>query len=138
MRKFLSILLVLTILLSGLHLTVASHLCGGEIASVKWSVSGKKATCGMEDQKGTCPAQNELSSSCCQDRIASYLVDSNYYPSYFKNTKISESSTQFLLVPLGITGNRFNLITCTYIIRNPRDQLYISSVSLENICVFLI
>lgn len=80
MRKILSILFALLILISGLHLTVASHICGGELAAVKWSVTGEKATCGMEEGTTPCPASGELNSNCCKNIVTACTADSNYFP----------------------------------------------------------
>lgn len=81
MRKVLSILFALLILISGLHLTVASHICGGELAAVKWSVTGAKATCGMEEGTApSCPANGEMNTNCCKNIVTSCTADSNYFP----------------------------------------------------------
>ena len=81
MKKLFSILFASLILLSGLHLTVASHICCGELAAVKYSVTGEKASCGMEDNTGSCPANGEIGTNCCKNRIASCMSDGNYFPS---------------------------------------------------------
>ena len=81
MKKLFSILFASLVLFSGLHLTVASHICCGELAAVKYSVTGEKATCGMEDHTSPCPANGEIDTNCCKNRIASCISDSNYFPS---------------------------------------------------------
>lgn len=80
MRKLLSIIFALLILISGLHLTVASHICGGELAAVKWSVTGEKANCGMEEGTTPCPANGELNTNCCKNIVTACTADSNYFP----------------------------------------------------------
>jgi uncharacterized protein YxeA len=48
MKKIFSILFAVMVVLSGMHISISTHICGGEIAAVKLSVSAVKATCGME------------------------------------------------------------------------------------------
>jgi len=38
-----------------LHLSVATHYCGGKIVASQISLSGKLASCGMEDDKSDSP-----------------------------------------------------------------------------------
>ena len=75
MKKVVSIILSLFLLVSGLHLTLATHICGGEVAAVKWSVAQESASCGMKPL--SCEASNatHLKSNCCQDEIRSFSVD---------------------------------------------------------------
>lgn len=81
MKSLFSILFASLILLSGMHLTVASHICCGELAAVKWSVTGEKATCGMEDNTSPSPVNGTIETDCCKNRVASCVADSNYFPS---------------------------------------------------------
>jgi len=53
MRKLSSISLAILILLAGMHITIATHFCGGEIAATKVSLAGIAASCGMESDKNT-------------------------------------------------------------------------------------
>ena len=66
------------------HITVATHFCGGEVAASLISVSGKLASCGMEDPgkelplPGTCFTRH-----CCEDVVIAFGTDNNYAPSIF-------------------------------------------------------
>jgi len=80
MRKLISILFALLVLISGMHLTVASHICCGELAAVKWSVTGEKATCGMEEGTAPCSKSGELDTNCCKNIVTACTADSNYFP----------------------------------------------------------
>jgi hypothetical protein len=51
MKKYLPYYLYL-ILLAGMHVTIATHFCGGELAATKISLAGTEASCVM--------AHNEL------------------------------------------------------------------------------
>ena len=53
MKKIVSAFLALLLLISGMHLSVASHYCGGMLAQVKWSFDKELATCGMEGEHNT-------------------------------------------------------------------------------------
>jgi hypothetical protein len=80
MRKILSILFAALVLTSGMHLTVATHICCGELAAVKWSLTGEKATCGMEEGSAPCSKNGELNTNCCKNLVVACTADQNYYP----------------------------------------------------------
>jgi hypothetical protein len=52
------------------------------LAAVKYSVTGEKATCGMEDNSAQCPANGVIETDCCKNRIASCSTDHDYFPSF--------------------------------------------------------
>lgn len=137
MKKLFSISFAFLILLSGLHLSIATHICGGEIAAVKWSFSGEKATCGMENPKQTCPEHKGIYSNCCHNEIVNYTVDNNYNPSSFQIKEVSKTLLQVFSIPVNsslpfIASNSF------YTDVSPRDNSLTSAVSLADICVFRI
>lgn len=79
MKYILSILLSSLILLSGLQISLATHMCCGSFAAAKISFSGKPANCGMEKDKPLYPfTKNILTGNCCQNKIFSYKVSPNY------------------------------------------------------------
>jgi hypothetical protein len=63
-----------------MHLTVATHICCGELAAVKWSLTGEKATCGMEEGSAPCSKSGELNTNCCKNIVTACAADNNYYP----------------------------------------------------------
>jgi hypothetical protein len=82
MRRFFSIPLALLILLSGMHISIATHFCGGAVAATRVSLSGEKATCGMEhDGKTESASEKHFSSNCCENKTSVYSVESNFTPS---------------------------------------------------------
>jgi hypothetical protein len=81
MKRLFSILFASLILISGLHLTVASHICCGELAAVKYSFTGEKASCGMEDVQSPTPVNGKVKSICCENNVSSCSTDNNYFSS---------------------------------------------------------
>jgi hypothetical protein len=138
MKKIFSISLVFLFLLSGMHLSIATHICGGEVAAVKWSFSGKQATCGMESPGQSFPSGNGIASNCCQNKICVLTVDSNYLPSASQIKDLTKSLIQVFNVPVSLTSQNTSLLSLTYNNAVPPDIAVTSAVSLANICVFRI
>lgn len=136
MRKFFSISLVLLVLISGMHLSFATHICGGEVAAVKWSFSDEKATCGMENPKQTCPAKNSIDQDCCHNEIANFTVDNNYSPSAFQIEDITKNLLQIFFVPVTLSFHSLTVANSFYTDVSPHHKLLTSAVSLVEICVF--
>ena len=83
MKKGISISLVLLVISAMLHFSVATHYCGGHVAASTISVTGKLASCGMEDQQNDLPPGKYFSKHCCEDVVVSITTDNNYVPSFF-------------------------------------------------------
>jgi hypothetical protein len=138
MKRLFSILFASLILFSGLHLTVASHICCGELAAVKYSFTGEKATCGMEDNTGSCPANGEIDTNCCKNRVASCTSDSNYFPSTQIVKDLPAVSTHLF------TGPAKTCIPSAFVSRplqsmvGPPVFYSFNSVDQSFICVFII
>lgn len=138
MKKVFSILFASLILLSGIHLTIASHICCGELAAVKISVSGKMATCGMEDIQYQLSSNRTIKSDCCKNKIASCSADNNYFPSTsglkaFKN----ETAPALALLPALTLSTPVLFKTYYSMVGPPVLQSY-TSVDRSFICVFII
>lgn len=121
-----------------MHLSVATHICGGEIAAVKLSLSGKKATCGMENPMQTCPAHKGIQNNCCQNQVTFFSVDNNYNPSTFQAKEVVKNILQTYAVPV-------NTAYYTSIISNGSvslgilpDIVFPNKVTLSEIRVFRI
>lgn len=136
MKKVVSIILSLFLLVSGLHLTLATHICGGEVAAVKWSVAQESASCGMKPLG--CEASNatHLKSNCCQDEIRSFSVDSNYSPSSTQEVKSEISSTSIYFVPASFGTDIIS--ASQFLITNfsPPQWTSLTDVCLAKICVY--
>ena len=138
MKKIFSILFAAMIFLSGMHISIATHICGGEIAAVKLSVSAVKATCGMESDNDTNPISTTLRRSCCHDQIASFTVADNYNPSTFHINEPDSHLLQIFYLPDTIE-NQLLKTQQTSKTNIPPPGLYLTSaVSLSDICVFQI
>lgn len=136
MKKFFSISLSLFIMLSVLHISIATHYCGGAIAATKVSLSGKPASCGMEGTENTCPLNGkQVKSNCCDDNVLIIAVDNNYSPSFSEIKDITLKIFQVFDIPL----NSFQSISSANFILtsvSPPDKSSFSAVSLAEICVF--
>jgi len=83
-KKVISISLVLLLISAMLHFSIATHYCGGHFAASSISVTGKLATCGMEEpQNEVTPTGKYLSKHCCAVAVVSISTDNNYVPSSF-------------------------------------------------------
>jgi hypothetical protein len=138
MKKLFSISFAFLILLSGMHLSVATHICGGEVAAVKWSFSGEKATCGMENPKQKCANHKGISSNCCQNEVSFYAIDNNFTPSSLQFNEVNKSILQSFNIPVNILFHSFVAANslCNNVI--PPDIVSTNDVSLVDICIFRI
>ena len=138
MKRILSIFFALIILVSGMHLSVPTHFCGGEVAAVKWSFTGEKATCGMESDEQSTSSKEEIASNCCKNEISVLAVDNNYNPSSIQIKEITKNLLQVFNVPVNIAFQSYTASTSYSAIISPPDNLLASAVSLPNICTFRI
>jgi hypothetical protein len=139
MKKLLSISFAFIILLSGMHFTIATHFCGGEIAASKVSVSGELATCGMESGDNQCPSDGQfIGSRCCNDFVSVLAVDTSYSPSYCEFKAFSLNIPQIFQVPGSFLNNSPEYINLFSINKSPPGTFLVSYVSLPTICVFRI
>jgi hypothetical protein len=139
MKKFLTIPVALLIFLSGMHVTFATHFCGGKIAATKISVTGKVASCGMDsDEKSKSASETSLTSKCCENTTAVYSVDDNYAPSALHDIALTQNILFEYVVPgifispsdLPMSANSTNV--------SPPGCYKTNAVSIADICVFRI
>jgi hypothetical protein len=95
MKKGFSIVLILVLVLSSLHFTIAEHFCQGELAAVKAGFENANASCGMEDQQNT-GSQKTVSMLCCTNSSVVLSVD-NYNVSS-KSPQIEKKTLKLLQV----------------------------------------
>lgn len=138
MKNILSILLASFILLSGMHLSVARHICGGEVADVKISFSEDHASCGMEENENTCSTDGELTSGCCSNDLSVFEVDNYFSSSSLQIKEAGQPALQLFFLPL--IQSIFSPISTSqaYTDVSPPDLLIANGVSLPKICVFRI
>ena len=138
MKKLFSIFFAALILLSGMHLSLATHYCGGEVSAVKVSFTHQKASCGMCKEDSTPTDKSVSNESCCKDEMSFYAVDNNFSPS---TLQINHTANQLLQVfdfpkTIGIQFLHTNSATNTNV--QPPGNYIASAVSLPDICVFRI
>jgi len=139
MKKLFSILFAGMIILSGMHLSIATHLCAGELAAVKWSVLDEKASCGMHMVQQTNPTKKSYNAeSCCKDEISFYAVDNNYQTSTIQINKPGDQILQVFYIPTTLGIEFVNAKSTTHTHVQPPGKFIASAVSLPDICVFLI
>lgn len=83
MKKVLAIFVSTILLASALQVSIDRHYCGGQLSDIKFSVTGRLASCGMENQQHSCSNQQSINQKCCEDKLTYYSFDSKYYLEYF-------------------------------------------------------
>ncbi|HEY5510829.1 MAG TPA: hypothetical protein VIK10_07360, partial [Prolixibacteraceae bacterium] len=102
MKKLLSILFAFLILLSLMHITIATHHCGSADETFeKVSVTGELASCGMEGLVDECSSPGiHLKKHCCEDKVSALAVDQNYAPSFSNFTTFAQHILQVYIIPV--------------------------------------
>jgi hypothetical protein len=137
MGKVFAILIVGIILASGMQVTLDRHYCGGKLIDVKISVTGKLASCGMEQTESSCPNHPTINKKCCEDQISFYNLKSNYYPEYFKLTHpISERDILPVQAGSHLAGTSFNTDFINWVL--PPGYTLKTWLTQSEICVFRI
>lgn len=135
MKKLFSIVLTLLILISTVHLTLATHNCGGKFAAVKYSLSGTKATCGMENDIEN-NGITKLKSNCCHDHLTLLKVDHNYNPSSLHILNTSSQCLQVFTVPSSINFATLQFLSHRF--QGSPQNYTANAVSLGELCTFRI
>jgi hypothetical protein len=136
MKKILSIPYAMLILLSGMHFSIAKHICGGEITAVKWSFIGEEASCDMEKMMA-CTIHDTFESGCCDNDVDVFSVDTDYSKSLFQYNE----HTNVLEIALNsYSENLYQPYTAEISLssNSPPNPYYSSAVSLSEICIFRI
>lgn len=139
MKKAVSILSVLIILLGGSQITLSTHFCGGKVAASKISLTGRIASCGMEAEKETCPLHGNLfTRQCCDDQIQiAGVVNLFTIPLSLSENKIDDFTNYAIPPVINNNLSPFSL-NPSFTTFNPPGTYSDRSVRLENICVFRI
>lgn len=138
MKKTLSILIVSLVLLSGMHLSVANHICGGKNVATKVSFSEEKASCGMASDFETDTKTPTFKRNCCHDEIANFVVDQQYHPTSFE---FKQTTFPVLSVFLSPTNTLLHTVANYQTFHTdalPPGNLLANDVSLSRVCVYLI
>ena len=139
MKKLLSILFAVMILLSGMHLSLATHLCGEKFSTVKISFSYEKASCGMCLEKKTTSTEKRVSTEgCCKDELSTLAVDNNYSPSTLQINEPAKQLLQIFNIPKTIGIQFVHTNSTSNMNVQPAHKFIASAVNLPDICVFRI
>lgn len=138
MKKILSILFALLIILSGMHFSLAIHLCEGKLFGSKFSFSGDHVSCGMESKSDHSGKGYQLSSECCDDQLISFTVEQEFAPSQVLVDDFNTHELPVFFLPENIAGNVQKLFNSplsdgSLCLTDPVDEL-----RLEDLCVFRI
>lgn len=139
MKKGISISLVVLMLAVMLHITVATHYCGGRVAASKVSISGKMASCGMVGEIIDHPlAGAHLNPLCCVDIVVNYAIDNNYSPSYSFVPELFNYNSRIFIFSKGLPVHSSEGLITYYSNVSPPGRLMSTNVDLSDICVFRI
>jgi hypothetical protein len=139
MKKGISISLVLLMTAAMLHLSVATHYCGGKIAASKISLTGKLANCGMESPEGQLPFHGITFSKHCCDNVVIYLViGNNYVPSFSTPEYSFNHKFQISNIPAVYPVHSVAVPNFMYANVSPPGLTMSTYVDLSDICVLRI
>jgi len=140
-KKAVSISMVLLMLIAILHLAVATHFCCNTFAGATISVSGKLASCGMENDRESrnLPfSGTRISPLCCSDHITYVKIDSDFIPTLYSEDENFQIRLNFFDLPLINSFDSFNILSAKSANENPPGPLLSSGVDLSDICVYRI
>jgi len=138
MKKVISISLVLIILLSGMHLSIAAHYCGGKVASWKISLDLEKATCNLCGNETSNVGFINNACNCCKDLLSVLTVDNNYQPSEYKLPFSAPSVSHVFVVPQHIGLLKTSVSATCYANIYLQGNYLPEVVNLADICIFRI
>ena len=138
MKKGISISLVFLVISAMLNFSVATHYCGGHVAASKISVTGKLASCGMEDQQNDLPRGKYFSKHCCEDVVVSISTDNNYVPSSFNIPCTFQFNFQTSVLHPESAVDLAGIFKLQYPDKSPPGAMMSANVDLSDICVFRI
>jgi hypothetical protein len=137
MKRALAILVTLILVASGMHISIDRHYCGGTLADVKISVTGKLASCGMEPNDSDCGNHPLFDQKCCEDQFSYITISSNYSPEYFRIThQISEKEIILKREVSFISCNLYNPETYNLVL--PPGDHPGRRLTQSDICIFRI
>jgi hypothetical protein len=139
MRKGVSILFALVVIISSAHLTIATHYCGGEVAARKISFSGKLATCGMENSKESCPSsEKQLKTHCCENRVVTIGIVNNFITPVSIQKADNQNIQDLCSFPVNHFYHFISGFNQSFTNIHPPGGYSATAVDLNNICAFRI
>ena len=139
MKKGISISLSLLMLTAILHLSVATHYCGGIEVASRVSLTGKLADCGMESTGEKTPqGGTSLTHHCCDNFVVSCSTDNYCTPTVSAVPEFFLHNFHILAIPAEISNNSHADLISFYTNVSPPGVLLSTNVDLSCICVFRI
>jgi hypothetical protein len=139
MRKGIAILFALVILLSGAHLTIATHYCGGKVAATKVSLSGKLASCGMGGTEESCSLPgSHVTTHCCENQLTIIGIINNFIAPASIQTENTQNILQIFYLPVIQSFHYISDSNYSYTNIGPPGEFSATAVNLNDICVFRI
>lgn len=139
MKKLISISLVVLVIASMLHISIAAHYCGGELASSKLSLTAELTGCGMESHKVTPSSETSFTQHCCDNTLTFFGIGNNYLPSFqFFTADPQQSNFQLFSMVSGYALPSEIVFRSLYSNISPPGVFLSTQVDLSDICVFRI
>lgn len=137
MRKIFSTILVVIVMLSSIHFTIATHFCGGKIAKVKAGMEGTIASCGMEANASDCPSDIVINpTGCCKNSSHVLTVDNYQVSPSIDIQKITLTLLQVFVLPVFYHLQNQPLQSISFTNDGFHQSLMSLSGRLAFICVF--
>ena len=122
-----------------LHLSVATHYCGGKVTESRVSLTSELGGCGMEDSEKKSPLPGfNFTAHCCDDIVTLFGVDSNYTSSSSFIPESHQYNFQVLAIPVELSAKSQTDQNLLYTNVSPPGVLMSTKVDLSDICVFRI
>jgi hypothetical protein len=139
MRKTASVLMAMILLLTGIHLSIASHLCQGRVVDVNISVtSANLSSCCMTGEVISSPSGKTFKTHCCINELTTLSVDSNYSPSHFKDIDVYQKVIHISGAFLKDIVEDLDFTSYSRSAHSPPGIYRKNAVELADICVFRI
>lgn len=137
LKKAMSILMALIVLLSTVHLTVAAHFCSGQLAEFNIGLDGTSLGCAMDHEKDA-TSFPQINKKCC-DNYSQVLKVDKYQYSFAKHLIFKiELLSFYSLSIIPVLKNSSPLLSFFTIHKNgPPIKLLPLSERLASICAYL-
>ncbi len=86
MKRILSFFILLVFITGSLHLSMASHFCGGKLVDFAFAPGKPDVSCGMEKGNSPCMQGKSFEKNCCKNKFQTLHLTDNFFSSS-KNNK---------------------------------------------------
>jgi hypothetical protein len=139
MKKIIPIFLTILMMTALIHFSVATHYCSGNQVATSVSLSGKLATCGMEDNDNDLPpAGTNIRSHCCDNVISFFGITNSYFPAFSFIPESFPHVSQLFFLPAELSLGISDFTKTINASVSPPGYLTSRGVDLTAICVFRI